>query len=123
MLLFKKKFMPAIRRGEKTQTVRLWKWRRMRPGQRSYIPGIGYIRIEAVDEVPLAELTEEDAKRDGFESAAQLRAEIERLYPKLEENGTHRPYRIRFVVLPPEQQAIEREKTRKKKAESRKPKP
>jgi len=120
MLLFKKKFMDAIRRGEKTQTVRLWKWRRMRPGQRSYIPGVGYIRIEAVDEVPLAELTEEDAKRDGFDSAAQLRAEIERLYPDIQQKGTHRPYRVRFVVLPPEQQAIEREYTRKKKLERRK---
>ena len=117
MLLFKKKFMAAIRSGEKTQTVRLWKWRRMRPGQRSYIPGAGYIRVEAVDEVPLDQLTDDDARRDGFESAALLRAEIKRLYPDLEAKGTHRPYRIRFVLLPPEQQAAEREKTRKKKAE------
>jgi hypothetical protein len=49
MLLFKKKFLPAIRRGEKTQTVRLWKHRRLRPGQRSYIPGAGAIRVKAVD--------------------------------------------------------------------------
>ena len=117
MLLFKKKFMAAIRSGEKTQTVRLWKWRRMRPGQRSYIPGAGYIRVEAVDEVALAELTDDDAKRDGFESAALLRAEIERLYPNLGQQGTHRPYRIRFVLLPPEEQVKEREITRKRKAE------
>ena len=45
MLLFKKKFLPAIRAGEKTQTIRLWKFRHLRSGQRSYIPGVGYIRI------------------------------------------------------------------------------
>ena len=49
MLLFKKKFLPAIRSGEKTQTIRLWKWRMMRPGQRSYIPGAGYVAIERVE--------------------------------------------------------------------------
>ncbi len=53
MLLFKKKFLDAIRSGQKTQTVRLWKWRKMKPGQRSYIPGAGYIQIATVDEVAL----------------------------------------------------------------------
>ena len=57
MLLFKKKFLPAIRSGQKTQTIRLWKWRMMRPGQRSYIPGAGYVAIERVEPVALAELT------------------------------------------------------------------
>ena len=63
MLLFKKKFLQAIRSGEKTQTVRLWPFCRMRSGQRSYIPGVGYIRIDAVDEVELAHLTDDDARR------------------------------------------------------------
>ena len=40
MLLFKKKFLAAIRSGRKTQTIRLWKHQRMRSGQRSYIPGV-----------------------------------------------------------------------------------
>ncbi len=47
MLLFKKAFLPAIRAGRKTQTVRLWKHRRMRTGQQSYIPGAGHIEVEA----------------------------------------------------------------------------
>lgn len=67
MLLFKKKFLAAIRAGEKTQTIRLWKHRRMRAGQRSYIPGIGPIRLTAVDEVDLDGLTDADARPDGFE--------------------------------------------------------
>jgi hypothetical protein len=103
MLLFKKKFMDAIRSGQKTQTVRLWKFRKMKPGQRSYIPGIGYIQISAVDEVALAELTDDDAQLDGFESAAALRKEIELLYPK-QLAADHRAFRIRFHVLPDEVQ-------------------
>jgi hypothetical protein len=103
MLLFKKRFLPAIRQGEKSQTIRLWKWRRMRPGQRSYIPGAGYIRITAVDEVPLDQLTDEDARLDGFPNAEELRLEIDRLYPTQLAEG-YRSYRIRFVLLPPEQE-------------------
>ena len=80
MLLFKKKFLPAIRSGEKTQTIRLWRWRMMKTGQRSYIPGIGYIRIIAVEEVCLDDLTDEDAIPDGFPTADALRAELETLY-------------------------------------------
>ena len=103
MLLFKKRFLPAIREGRKTQTIRLWKWRRMRPGQRSYIPGVGYIRVRAVDEVRLEDLTDADAQPDGFETADALRAEIARLYPEQLADG-HRAYRIVFNVLGPEEQ-------------------
>ncbi len=80
MLLFKKKFLPAIRSGQKTQTIRLWKWRMMRPGQRSYIPGAGYVAIERVEQVSLAELTDADAVPDGFETADALRHELSFIY-------------------------------------------
>jgi len=98
MLLFKKKFLSAIRSGEKTQTIRLWKYRRMRAGQRSYIPGIGYIRIEAVDEVQLDALTDEDARPDGFKTADLLREEIARLYPQQLADG-HQAYRVVFRTM------------------------
>ncbi|MBN2474889.1 MAG: ASCH domain-containing protein [Pirellulales bacterium] len=103
MLLFKKRFLDAIRRGQKTQTIRLWKHRRMRPGQRSYIPGAGYIRIEAVEQVRLDALTDDDARPDGFETADQLRAELARLYPDQPSDG-HQAYRVVFRLLPPEEQ-------------------
>ena len=103
MLLFKKKFLSAIRQGQKTQTIRLWKHRRMRAGQRSYIPGAGYIRVTAVDEVQLDALTDEDARPDGFATADLLREEIAKLYPKQLADG-HRAYRVVFHVLPPDQQ-------------------
>ena len=95
MLLFKKKFLPAIRAGEKTQTVRLWKHRRMKPGQRSYIPGAGYIQIDSVDEVQLDELTDDDARRDGFANVELLRSEIVQLYRDQLTDG-YRAYRIIF---------------------------
>ena len=97
MLLFKKKFLPAIRAGEKTQTIRLWKHRRMRAGQRSYIPGVGPIRVTLVEEVDLDRLSDADARPDGFASADLLRAEIARLYPRQLAAG-YRAYRIVFEL-------------------------
>jgi hypothetical protein len=106
MLLFKKKFLEQIRRGEKTQTIRLWKFRRMRAGQRSYIPGAGYIEITAVDEVALPELTDDDARRDGFPDADSLRREVHSLYAQQIADG-HRAYRLMFRLMTPEEtQAI-----------------
>lgn len=108
MLLFKKKFLPAIRAGEKTQTVRLWKHRRMRPGQRSYIPGAGYIQVDTVDQVDLAELTEEDARRDGFDSVELLRSEIAQLYEEQLTAGYH-AYRVIFHKIEKEVPSDDRE--------------
>ncbi len=83
----------------------------MRARQRSYIPGVGYIRVKAVEQVELADLTDEDARPDGFDSADALRDEIDRLYPGgLVGKGT--AYRVVFEVLPPDEQkkaAAERE--------------
>jgi hypothetical protein len=103
MLLFKKKFLDAIRSGEKTQTIRLWKHRMMRDGQRSYIPGVGYIRIAQVQAVELDELNEQDARRDGFPSADALRNELQELYREKLAEG-HQAYRVSFRVLPTEEQ-------------------
>lgn len=95
MLLFKKKFLPAIRCGEKTQTIRLWKHRHMRPGQKSYIPGVGKIVITAVEQVDVDALTDADAIPDGFPTAAALRTELTTLYgDKL--NDGYRAFRVRF---------------------------
>jgi len=116
MLLFKKRFLEAIRSGTKTQTIRLWKHCRMRSGQRSYIPGIGYISVESVETVQLDKLTDKDAHPDGFETAGALRAELERLYAD-ELAAGHQAYRIRFRVLPSEEQdRIARERQALKRA-------
>ena len=99
MLLFKKKFLPAIQRGEKTQTIRLWRFRRFRVGQRSYIPGAGYIRVEQVEQVQLDDLTDEDAIPDGFASADALRAELDEIYGDKIAAG-YQAYRVVFHLAP-----------------------
>jgi hypothetical protein len=109
MLLFKKKFLPAIRQGEKTQTIRLWKRPRLRCGGRSYIPGVGYIRITAVEGVELDQLTDADARLDGFDTADALREEIRRLYPSRLDAG-YQAYRVAFELLPEDQQKKARRK-------------
>ena len=114
MLLFKKKFLEPIRRGEKTQTIRLWNCQKMKSGQRSYIPGIGYIAIASVEPVELSRLTDADAVLDGFPTADLLRAEIRTLY-SAEARKTLIPYRIRFSIYPPkEQQRIKKERQKQK---------
>ena len=97
MLLFKKKFLPAIRSGEKTQTIRLWKWRMMRAGQRSYIPGAGYVAIERVEPVALADLTDADAIPDGFATADALRQELSTIYGEKLAAG-YQAFRVVFRV-------------------------
>jgi hypothetical protein len=105
VLLFKKKFLPAIRSGEKTQTIRLWNVCRMKSGQRSYIPGAGYIRVISVEPVDLPSLTDEDALPDGFATADLLRSELTGLYADQLAAG-HRAYRIRFVLFSSDEQAV-----------------
>ena len=114
MLLFKKKFIEQIKSGEKTQTIRLWKYCRMKPGQRSFISGVGYISIESIERVELDQLTDADAIPDGFPSADALRAELCTLY-SAEALKRLTAYIVRFTVYPPsEQQAITEEQNRKR---------
>lgn len=96
MLLFKRKFLPAIRCGDKTQTIRLWKHRMMRQGQRSYIPGVGAIRITVVEAVEIDALTDKDAVPDGFATADALREELRTIYGERLALG-YQAFRIGFV--------------------------
>jgi hypothetical protein len=98
MLLFKKKFLDDIRSGTKTQTIRLWKHRMMRAGQRSYIPGVGYIRITMVEQVEVDALTDADAIPDGFPNATALQTELRELYGEKLDAG-HQAYRVVFEKL------------------------
>ena len=86
----------------------------MKPGQRSYVPGIGYIAIVSVEPVKLKDLTDADAELDGFPTADMLRKEIRALYTA-DMRKTLTPYRVRFSVYPPgEQQRMKRERQRQK---------
>ena len=113
MLLFKKKFLEAIRQGEKTQTIRLWQRRMMRTGQRSYIPGAGYIEVTTVEPIELGGLTDADARPDGFSTAELLRQELSELYGQKLDQGWGL-FRVVFRVLPEEDQARIRAERKKK---------
>jgi hypothetical protein len=115
VLLFKKRFLPAIRSGQKTQTIRLWNVCRMKSGQRSYIPGAGYIRVLSVEPVDVALLTDDDARPDGFDSADELRRELNTLYAAQIAAGD-RAYRVRFALLGEEEQAAARAERKRAKA-------
>ncbi|TWT90547.1 ASCH domain protein [Pseudobythopirellula maris] len=99
MLLFKKKFLHAIRSGEKTQTIRLWSHRMMRTGQRSYIPGAGYARVTLVEGVDLDDLTDHDARPDGFATADELRQELTAIYGDKLAAG-YQAFRVVFHLEP-----------------------
>jgi hypothetical protein len=77
----------------------------MRSGQRSYIPGAGYIHVTAVENVELDCLTDDDALRDGFTSADELRRELAELYPEQLAAGWQ-AYRVLFHLLPPDEQGL-----------------
>lgn len=95
MLLFKQKFHAAIRRGEKTQTLRNWKSQRVKAGQKEMIPGVGPIMIDSVEMVLLDELTDADAIPDGFPTAEALKNELRDIYG----DGAEHLYKVRFHLL------------------------
>jgi len=95
MLLFKKKFLEAIAAGTKRQTVRVWPKRRLRAGQIEFIPGLGRVRVTAFEAVQPKDLTEDDARLDGFPSLAALQEELRALYG--ERLTTIPCFRIRFT--------------------------
>jgi len=81
MLLLKRHLIDLVRAGKKRQTIRLWKTRRLRPGQIAFTPGLGRLKIIAIDQLAsLSALTAADARADGFASKKSLLAEIRAIY-------------------------------------------
>ena len=102
MLLMKKRFFPAIRRGEKTTTLRYWRWRRVGAGQVHTVPGLGKVRIDSAETVSLAELTDAHAAADGFASMAELHAALEAMYGGADLNAPdadRKLYLVHFTFL------------------------
>jgi len=95
MLLFKKKFLDLIRSGAKRQTVRVWPKRRLRAGQLEFVPGLGKVRVTAFEPVRPADLSEADARLDGFDSREALLEELRALYG--DRLDTIACFRIRFA--------------------------
>jgi hypothetical protein len=87
--------------GSVTLAFRRWDRPRMRPGS-TQRTGAGVIRIDSVDEVDPATLTEEDALRAGVRSLAELRRLLER------RPGAH-VYRMRVSPAGPDPRVTLRE--------------
>jgi len=98
MLLIKKRFFEPIRNGRKTTTLRYWRSMRTRPGEVHTVPGLGRVRIDRVCPVEPDSITDNDARDDGFSSAAELHDELAELYPTHKRKG-RKLYKIHFTLL------------------------
>jgi len=77
-MLFRDSQVEAIARGEVTMTVRAWRRPQATAGHRYRLRGAQGIEVTAVDRVPPARVTEDDARRSGFASRAALLADLAR---------------------------------------------
>uniref|UniRef100_A0A7C3ZCG2 ASCH domain-containing protein n=1 Tax=Archaeoglobus fulgidus TaxID=2234 RepID=A0A7C3ZCG2_ARCFL len=80
-LEFKLKYAKALMEGEKKLTIR--KWTNLKEGDEVLVHSggkiIGRARILSVQKKQISEITDEEAKLDGFRGAEELRREIERM--------------------------------------------
>ena len=98
MLLMKKKFFADIREGVKTTTLRFWRWCHVPEGSVQTVPGLGKVRIDAAECVPIEELTDEDARADGFGDLRALQQALDELYPPDRRAG-RKLYQISFTLM------------------------
>jgi len=94
----KKEFYPAIRSGLKTTTLRFWRRPMVRPGQMVSVRGLGRLGIRSVRAIRLEELSESDAKADGFDDLKDLTQTLEAIYPPQERQG-RTLYQVHFAYL------------------------
>lgn len=100
---FKKEYYPLIRDGVKTQTLRLARKRLdIQEGDTAVavFPGIPEtlkIKVNVIGYKQFKSLTLEDAVLEGFESVADLKNELIRIYPLI--NKWDRLYYYRFEVV------------------------
>lgn len=94
-ILFKRRFIDAIRRGDKTTTLRRWKSCRLRRGARVSVPGAGWLKILSCKPIKLKDLTDKDAQADGFTSLKDLLVTLGQLYPDQKSDG-RKWYRVVF---------------------------
>lgn len=76
MLLFQKRFHAGLVSGAVTVTLRRWKKPHVRAGGRYRCHPIGVLEVDRVDRVRPVAVSEEDARRSGFESRSELLAYI-----------------------------------------------
>lgn len=97
LLFFKKQLQTAIREGRKSTTLRRWDKPRVCVGRRAYAVGVGWLNVFSVEPVAPDQMTDADARADGFDSRDALLAALAALYPDAGEDGK-RWYLVRFAV-------------------------
>jgi hypothetical protein len=74
-VLFEKRFWPAIADGTVTVTFRRWRRRQALAGRRYRTPA-GIIEVDDIREIDPAKISDRDARRSGYPSAASLRDDL-----------------------------------------------
>jgi hypothetical protein len=87
-VLFKQRFWPGLADGSITLTFRTWTRPQVKTGG-CYRTPAGMLVVDAVDEVPVAAITDADARRAGFADRAEL-------VEQLRDPAAVRVYRIEF---------------------------
>ena len=72
MLLFQKRFHEGLVSGAVTLTFRRWDKPHVRVGGRYRCHPIGVLEVDRVDVVRVRDITDDDARRAGFDSRAEL---------------------------------------------------
>jgi hypothetical protein len=72
MLLFQKRFHEGLVRGDVTLTFRAWDKPRVKAGGRYRCHPIGVLEVDGVERVAVRDVGEDDARRAGFASRAEL---------------------------------------------------
>ena len=106
MLLFKKPFWDGLVSGAITLTFRRWKKPHVKPGGRYRCHPIGVLEVDDVGLVEIATITDDDAKRAGFGSRAELVAHLAELGPlaqtigaKLRKMDRDEPWTMKTMAL------------------------
>jgi hypothetical protein len=76
MLLFQKRFHEGLVRGDVTITLRRWDKPHVKVGGRYRCHPIGVLVVDRIDRVRVREVTDDDARRSGFASRAELLAYV-----------------------------------------------
>jgi len=105
MLLFDKRLREPIKQGRVTVTIRSWQSPRVSPGRRYRAGDVGDILIEDMAQMPLSEVTEEEARAAGAESLEEWRRHYLTRHPKADLERD-RAYLIRFRYLGDEAERV-----------------
>jgi hypothetical protein len=100
-MLFRQRFLEGIRDGAVTAAFRRWHRPSVRSGGTLLTP-VGELSIVSVSEIPLSEISAEDARRAGYTSLEELLRELNR-----REDGVI--YRIELGSLRPDPRVAMRE--------------